>query len=56
MAIANVHFRQGGQRFSYAHDFINMDYIFPEWISNHIRSVVCDEITYPFPNFNGKYG
>ena len=23
------------------------------WISNHIPSKVWDEITYPFPNFNG---
>ena len=25
----------------------------PEWISNHIRYKVWDEITYPFLNFNG---
>ena len=24
-----------------------------EWISNHMTSKVSDEITYPFPNFNG---
>ena len=23
------------------------------WISNHMPSEVSDEITYPFPNFNG---
>ena len=25
----------------------------PAWISNHIHHKVWDEITYPFPNFNG---
>ena len=25
----------------------------PVWISNHMPSKVLDEITYPFPNFNG---
>ena len=25
-----------------------------EWISNYIPYEVWDEITYPFPNFNGK--
>ena len=25
----------------------------PEWISNHMPNKVWDEITYPFPNFNG---
>ena len=24
------------------------------WISNYIHYKVCDEITYPFPNFNGE--
>ena len=23
------------------------------WISNHMPSKICDEITYPVPNFNG---
>ena len=27
--------------------------LIPAWISNHIPCRVCDEITYPFPNFNG---
>ena len=27
--------------------------IIPSWISNHMPSKVWDEITYPFPNFNG---
>ena len=27
--------------------------LIPEWISNHLSSKVCDEIRYPFPNFNG---
>ena len=27
--------------------------IIPAWISNHMLSKVWDEITYPFPNFNG---
>ena len=22
------------------------------WVSNNIHNIVCDEITYPFPNFN----
>ena len=26
--------------------------LIPAWISNNISSKVCDEITYPFPNFN----
>ena len=25
----------------------------PVWVSNHIRYRVWDEITYPFPKFNG---
>ena len=25
----------------------------PAWISNHIHYKLCDEITYPFLNFNG---
>ena len=25
----------------------------PAWISNHMSSKLLDEITYPFPNFNG---
>ena len=25
------------------------------WISNHMLSKVWDEISYPFPSFNGKY-
>ena len=25
----------------------------PAWISNHMSNEVWDEITYPFPNFNG---
>ena len=25
----------------------------PAWISNYIHYKVCDEITYPYPNFNG---
>ena len=28
----------------------------PAWISNHKPSKVWDEITYPFPNFNGCTG
>ena len=27
--------------------------LFPAWISNRMLSKVWDEITYPFPNFNG---
>ena len=27
--------------------------LIPAWISNHIHYKTCDEITYPFPNFNG---
>ena len=27
--------------------------LIPAWLSNHIPSKVWDEITYPFPNFNG---
>ena len=27
--------------------------LLPAWINNYLRSKVCDEITYPFPNFNG---
>ena len=27
--------------------------LIPAWISNHMSSKVWDEITYPFPNFNG---
>ena len=27
--------------------------LIPAWISNHMPSKVQDEITYPFPNFNG---
>ena len=27
--------------------------LIPAWISKHISSKVCDEITYSFPNFNG---
>ena len=27
--------------------------LIPIWISNHVSSKVWDEITYPFPNFNG---
>ena len=23
------------------------------WISNHMSSTIWDELTYPFPNFNG---
>ena len=26
----------------------------PAWISNHMSSKVWDEITYPYPNFNGS--
>ena len=26
------------------------------WMSNHMPSKVCDEITYSFPNFNGSLG
>ena len=34
--------------------FTNMVwYLIPAWISNHKSSNVWDEITYPFPNFNG---
>ena len=34
--------------------FINMvKNFFPVWISNNAASKVWDEITYPFPNFNG---
>ena len=25
----------------------------PAWISNYIYYKMCDEITYPFPNFHG---
>ena len=27
--------------------------LIPTWISNHMPNKVWDEITYPFPNFNG---
>ena len=27
--------------------------LIPAWISNHMHNKVWDEITYPFPNFNG---
>ena len=27
--------------------------IIPAWISNHMSKIFWDEITYPFPNFNG---
>ena len=27
--------------------------LIPAWISDHMPSKVWDEITYPFPNFNG---
>ena len=27
--------------------------LIPAWISNYIHCNVWDEITYPFPNFNG---
>ena len=27
--------------------------LIPAWISNYIHYKVCDEITYPFPNFSG---
>ena len=27
--------------------------LIPVWISNYIQYKVWDEITYPFPNFNG---
>ena len=27
--------------------------LIPEWISNYINYQGCEEITYPFPNFNG---
>ena len=27
--------------------------LFPPWVSNHLSSKMWDEITYPFPNFNG---
>ena len=27
--------------------------LIPTWVSDHIYSKVCEEITYPFPNFNG---
>ena len=27
--------------------------VIPGWISNHIHYKILDEITYPFPNFNG---
>ena len=27
--------------------------LIPAWINNHLRYTVWDEITYPFPNFNG---
>ena len=29
-------------------------HLIPAWISNYIPSKVWDEITYPFPNFNGE--
>ena len=25
------------------------------WIGNHVSSEVWEEITYPFPNFNGSF-
>ena len=28
--------------------------LIPAWISNHMLSKVWDEITYPYPNFNGR--
>ena len=27
--------------------------LIPPWISNHMPNKMWDEITYPFPNFNG---
>ena len=27
--------------------------LIPAWISNYIHNNMCDEITYPFLNFNG---
>ena len=26
--------------------------LIPTWIINHISSILCDDITYQFPNFN----
>ena len=28
--------------------------LFPAWITNYIHYGILDEITYPFPNFNGE--
>ena len=34
--------------------FTNMDQLLSlAWISDHMPSKVWDELTYPFPNFNG---
>ena len=33
---------------------ILLTWINPAWISNGIRRKACDEITYPFPNFNSS--
>ena len=30
-----------------------LESILIKWINNHTHYKVCDEITYPFPNFNG---
>ena len=38
-----------GWIFFYYHELT----LFPAWISNHMPNKVWDEITYPFPNFNG---
>ena len=40
-------------RFFSRDPFISMIYLIPAWIRNHMPSKVCDEITQPFPNFNG---
>ena len=31
----------------------NKNTLIPAWISNYMPGKVCDEITYPFLNFNG---
>ena len=34
-------------------DYCQMDSLIPAWIKNYMSSKVWEEITYPFPNFNG---
>ena len=49
-----VHFGASFQSFKPGTPFTNMlKSLIPTWISNHLTVAVWDEITYPFPNFNG---